>query len=208
MEVFKTNLFLVFLIILFFKIHKAEDQDDCITDSDNITICSIEKGKEINQNLNINYSPIKIKVDYTYSNQPESMQKETFLKLKSLIDETALEFQKFLKVRHIIEKDLKEEINFIKGNCSLTEFNENFLDSFKENDIVIFIFLKSLKSTTLASSRPCYYDNNNRPIFGLIYININHNKMKEAKFDRFIKEVLLHEMTHILVFYTPLLYKL
>ena len=111
MEYLKT--LLLFMII--FIIYTVKSQEIYIIENKNTTICSIKPNNELNTNIYIDYTPIKIKVDYTYFNT-KLIKKENLSILKSLINETIFEFRKFLKVKHHIEKNLKEKINNIKDN--------------------------------------------------------------------------------------------
>jgi len=203
MEYLKT----LFLFMIFFIIHMIKSQEICIIENKDTTICSIRPNNELNTNTHLDYTPIKTKVDYTYFNT-KLIKEENLAILKSLINETVFEFRKFLKVKHHIEKNLKEEISNIKDNCGLEDFDEKLLDDFNENDLIIFAYYKNLGLETIAQAGACFYDKNNRPIIGLLEINSGKEAFKNTDTKKFVKGVLLHEMTHILVFNKKLIYNL
>lgn len=195
------------LVLICILLNMTKNQEVCITEQNDIAICSIKTKSESNTNTDKDYIPIRIKVEYSYFDT-NLIDEENLLNLKSLINETVFEFRKFLKVRHQIEKNLKEEINTIKVNCGFEEFNEKLLNNFNDNDIIIFIYYKNLGLDIIAQSGACFYDNNNRPIIGLLIINSGKEAFKTSGNDKYVKGILMHEMTHILAFNEELIYKL
>ena len=195
------------LVFICFLINISKNQEVCIATPNEATICSIKPQNELSSYTNIDFTPIKIKVEYTYFDTT-LISEENLSKLKSLINEVISEFRKFLKVRHYIEKNLKEEINNIKDKCGFEDFNEKLLDNFNENDIIIFIYYKNLGLNTVAQAGPCFHDKNKRPIIGLLHINSGQKAFKSSDKDKYVKGVLMHEMTHILAFNQKLIYEL
>ena len=65
------------------------------------------------------------------------------------------------------------------------------------------MFDSSLGSQTLAAATPCALANNNRPIAGVVYINTNLN-FDKTNINLYMKNILLHEITHVLVFHPGL----
>ena len=51
----------------------------------------------------IEYTPIKIKIDYSSLTKIDSITDEAIAKIKELIESTVSEFQKILKIRHVNE---------------------------------------------------------------------------------------------------------
>ena len=82
------------------------------------------------------------------------------------------------------------------------------MDDFNENDIIFFVFYKNLGLETIAQAGACFYDKNNRPIIGLLEINSGKDAFKNSDNKKFVKGVLLHEITHILAFNERILYNL
>ena len=194
-------------VMIFFMIHMIKSQEVCLIENENTKICSIKPNNELNTNIDTDFTKIRIKVEYTYFNT-EKISEEKLSKLKSLINETIFEFRKFLKVKHHIYKNMKEEISNIKDKCKLENFDAKLLDDFNENDIIIFAFYKNLGLETIAQAGPCFNDTNNRPIIGLLEINSEKDAFENSEKNKYVKRVLLHEITHILVFSPKLLYNL
>ena len=171
------NLYLIFFVLLFERAYSQKEKTD------------------------INYTPIKIKNEFKFLVKPNNIKDESYEKLKYFIEETTSEIQKFLKVQHtILNKNLKEEINNITEVCSINELNSNVLDYFEEYDLIIFYEFKTLPFDVIASAKPCYFDNNIRPIFGRVNLR-NTNDYKDEGKEKYFKFILLHEITHILVFH-------
>ena len=146
----------------------------------------------------VNYTPIKIKIDYSNFQKPDSMSEETYINIKNSIENTTLEFQKFLKVQHIRDRIIL--IEEVKNNCSII-VDHNFEKNFIEYDTIIFPkFLPSTTESYIAKAGSCYYDEINRPLIGLLYINNEKINFDAKNSNIYTKTVLLHEMTHILVF--------
>ena len=155
------------------------------------------------------FTTIKMKVDYSSFTKTASMTDATFTKIKQIIDETILEFQKFLKVKHsnlnlgsVAEKKIKE-------SCKVTALDSNWRRFLIDYDIVIFPILDNneLGNQALAGATHCLIENNlKRPIAGFVYINPNLS-FTLTNTESYIKQILLHEITHILVF-NPFLFQL
>ena len=110
-------------------------------------------GIEEKRRLAIDYSPIKIGVDYASFSKPDLMSNDSYNKIKSLIEETISEFQKFLKVQHI-EIDLSGQDESIKKTCKLNAIDGYYVNNFKNNDVVIFpTFNSELDDQELSSAK-------------------------------------------------------
>ena len=57
--------------------------------------------EESKRRLSNEYTNIKIKLDYSSCTKPSQMDNKIFSEIKSLIQETVDEIQKFLKVQHV-----------------------------------------------------------------------------------------------------------
>ena len=153
------------------------------------------------------FTPIKIGVDYSSFIKPSSLSSKNFENIKYLIEETIKEFQRFLKVQHE-DIDLTGEKDTIIDYCELSSIGNGYRNYLIDNDVIIFpTFDDSLGSEVIAAALFCIMTNNYRPIAGVLYLN------PELSFDKkntntFMKNILLHEMTHILVFHPYLLEKL
>ena len=154
------------------------------------------------------YQPIKIKADYTNLQIIEPVKNSTLKLIKQAIEETLSEFSKFLNVQHknIGLKGIKEQI---KAACQLDDIDNDYENYLIDNDVVIFPYFRNdLNPTTIAAAAYCLYDINTfQPYFGVLCINANIQLYKKNT-KRYLKTVLLHEITHILVFHPSLLKKL
>ena len=175
--------------------------------------CGASKLKIKYQSLNIKktnsksrkYTPIKIGFDFTPFEKPDSMDSTTLSKVISIIKETRDDFAKFLKVRHQ-KIDLSEDKEKIMENCGINKIGTNYKDFLKNNDVIIFSTFQALGDTTLAAAGTCLTDDEEmpRPIAGRLLINPNINfEIKNTEI--FLKYLLLHEITHVLVFNPRLL---
>ena len=150
------------------------------------------------------YTPIKIGVDYTPFTKPTSMSTSTYNKVKSYIDDTIKEFQKFLKVQHE-DFDLSNQLSELKEYCDLNSVGSNYKNFLIDNDVIIFpSFDSTLDKSILAAATFCLLRSDYRPLAGVVYINPN-KAFEQKNIDTYMKHLLLHEMTHILVFHPTLL---
>ena len=158
------------------------------------------------RNLATEWTKIKIKVDYTSFKKPYNMDQTTFNKITYLIDETTKEFSEFIKIQHINIRLNKYVLLF---ECEIDSVALNYGNFLFDNDLVIFpSFEKTLDKSTLAAARYCLISSKDkRPCAGNLYINRILSFDKENT-DLYIKHILLHEITHILVFEPYLLAQL
>ena len=203
----KNKLFLIISFIIKALIIKEINCFKCGADQLKINpgILNIAE-KDTKRKLDIEYQPLKIKVDYSSFNKTESISEESFNTAKKLIDETVKEFQKFLLIKHI-SINLSKLENEIKYRCNLETIDENYETFLMENDLVIFPFFDSIKTNTLAAAKYCLTTSDFRPIFGVLYINSNL-AFDMQNSDLYVKNLLLHEITHILLFNPNLFNKL
>ena len=146
------------------------------------------------------YTPIKIGYDFTTLKRPSSMTTSTFSTVKSILKETRTEFSKFLQISHK-PLDLSESLEDVMELCDLDTIGAGYADFLIDNDIIIFpMFESDLGSEVLAAAAPCLISTSNRPYGGVLYINTNLN-FNKANADMYLKNILIHEITHILVFH-------
>ena len=149
------------------------------------------------------YTPIKIGMDYTNFTKPSSMDDETFNKIKNIISDSLEDFKKFLQIQHV-DIDLDGQEDEIKKDCEIQEISSDYRNFLINNDVIVFpSFSDELGFDVLASATACLmygFDSKIiRPIGGNLYISSDLSFDKENT-DIFLKNVLLHEITHILVF--------
>ena len=146
------------------------------------------------------YTPIKIGYDFTTLQRPSSMTTSTYSLVKSLLQQTRVEFSKFVQVQHT-NFDLSGSADDIKELCELDTIGAGYADFLVNNDVIIFPqFDSDLGSNVLAAAAPCIVTNSNRPYGGVLYINTNLN-FNKGNTNQYLKNILLHEITHILVFH-------
>ena len=146
------------------------------------------------------YRPIEIAYDFTTLKQPSSMSSSIFETVKSILKETRNEFSKILQVQHT-DIDLSESAEDIMDACELSNIGEGYKDFLVDNDLIIFPMFDSLENEVLAAAAPCLlHPETHRPIGGVVYINNNLN-FDKTNINFYMKNILLHEITHVLVFH-------
>ena len=168
-------------------------------------ILKIHENKK-KRRLDSEYKPLKIKIDFSSFEKPDSMNEETFNYAKQLIDDTALDFEKFLKIKHT-DYNITGQENEIKSRCNIKNIDKDYGNFLIENDLVIFPLFYPIKETASSAAKHCLINSDFRPIFGVLYINQNLAFTKKNT-ELYIKYLLLHEITHILIFSPDLLSKL
>ena len=157
------------------------------------------------------YTPIKIGMDYSSFTRPSSMSTTDFNTIRSVIEETLTEFQKFLKIQHV-DIDLTGAQETIMDGCDLDTVSSDYSNFLINNDVIVFpSFSSSLGQNVLAAAGSCLTyrlsSTKSRPVAGVLYIN------PKLAFDKtntkeYMKHLLLHEITHILIFSPNLLQSL
>ena len=161
----------------------------------NVTEHKVHKNSALKSS---SYTPIAIGYDFTTLKQPNSMSSSIFSKLKSLLQETREEFSKILQVRHT-NINLTEYIEDIIDICEVYTIGKDYPNFLISNDLIIFPMFKNL-GEGIAAAAPCIIDEHLRPIAGVLYLNDKLNfEMINSKF--YMKNILLHEITHILAFH-------
>jgi len=206
MKSMKFTLGLISILLLMSSTYEINNST-CGADDLKINPINLEFDKETTQKINkkvtaASYTPIKIGMDYTSFQRPSSMSTENFNIIKGVIDETTQEFSKFLKVQHV-NIDLSGAEDKIKQGCSVDSIGSDYKNFLINNDLIIFpTFSDELGSNVLAAAGYCLSINVNsrkRPIAGILLINqtLSFDKQNTKEY---MKSLLLHEMTHILVF--------
>ena len=128
------------------------------------------------------------------------MYSSIFETVKNVLKETRNEFNKILQVQHI-DIDLTGVIEDIIEGCLLSTIGEGYEDFLIDNDLIIFPMFDALPSGTLAAAAPSILNvEPNRPISGILYIN-NNLDLGKTNTIFYMKNILLHEITHILFFH-------
>ena len=165
-----------------------------------IDLSSKIKNSSIKNVKSSSYTPIAIGYDFSTLSRPSSMTSTVFSNVKSLLQETRQEFSKFVQVQHE-EFDLTGLKSTIMDVCALDVIGQDYPNFLIDNDIIIFPMFESLDDGVLAAAAPCIIaSKTHRPYGGILYINSNLNfNIKNTK--AYMKQILLHEITHILVFH-------
>ena len=128
------------------------------------------------------------------------MSSSIFETVKTILKETRNEFSKILQVQHN-DIDLTGAAEDIMEGCLLSTIGEGYEDFLIDNDLIIFPMFDTLPSGVLAAAAPCLlHPETNRPVGGIVYIN-NNLDLGKTNTNFYMKNILLHEITHILVFH-------
>ena len=145
------------------------------------------------------YTPIKIKMDYTYL---ESQGKSEYLttKVKDVLDKTISIFESLLSVNHI---EFKFENIHATYYCGIKKYSNDIINRGKDYDLVIFpYFNDSLASTSIqAAATACLaIEDTMQPKMGIVMINPNLN-FHQQNSEKFLKLLFLHELSHVLIYH-------
>ena len=175
--------------------------------------CGVEKLKINPKRLNFtklnkmdttsssSYVPFSMGFDFSSFTKPSSMSSSVFSKIKSIILETANEFRKFLQIQHQGLSLTDETKAFFMDACAVNKVGSNFNNYFKFYDLIVFPSFENLGDYTIAAAGACVANTEKkvRPVAGVLYINTNIDFTK-TNIELYMKSILLHEITHILVF--------
>ena len=154
------------------------------------------------------HTSIKIYADYSNLKTSDTINSETLSKIIGIIDQTCKEFNKFIKIEHI-NFELNGLENSIKENCEINALGPNYENYLVDNDIIIFpSFDSTLGSGVLAAAGLCLFSSSNlRPFAGILLINPNLSfEIKNTEL--YMKNLIFHELTHVLVFNPELMKQL
>jgi leishmanolysin len=195
------------LLLILFKIEIIICTSKCGTDTlkirpKKLNLTSKVETSSIKSTNSDSYTPIKIGYDFTTLKKPSTMNATIFSDVKSILKETREEFSKILQVQHK-DFDLTNKLNEIKYYCDLNTIGTDYPNFLIRNDLIIFPMFYSFSEGILAAAAPCIIDENNRPFGGVLYINkkLDFNKVNTKLY---MKNLLLHEITHILAFHPNL----
>ena len=160
---------------------------------------SMHKTKKNNALRASSYTPIKIGYDFTSLKRPSSMSSSVFTNVKSLLQETRKEFSKILQIKHT-NIDLSNYLGDIIDVCEVYSIGADYKNFLIDNDLIIFPMFDSLDEGVLAAAAPCIIDEYSRPIAGVLFIN-NKLNFEITNANYYMKNLLLHEITHILAFH-------
>ena len=165
-----------------------------------ITFKSIKKNPNLSKvNAEI-YKPIAIGYDFSTLQRPSSMTISTYNNIKSALKGVSEEFSKFLKISHR-EISLEGKKQVIMDYCDLSVIGADYENYLIKNDVIIFPkFNSSLNTNVIAAAKPCIIESRtSHPYGGVLYLNQEIN-FSDKNINIYMKNILLHEITHILIF--------
>ena len=197
----KINLLLILLLININFIQSFKCGADQIKlNPKSITFSSSKKTQNLSKANAESETPLVIGYDFSTLQRPSSMTTTTYNNIKSALIGVTEEFSKFLKISHR-QISLKGMKNTIMDYCGLSVIGADYENFLIKNDIIIFPqFDSSLDSSVIAAAGACIIEkDSNHPYGGVLYINPNIN-FGDKNINVYMKNILLHEITHILIF--------
>ena len=160
----------------------------------NITSNNIENKRKLSNQ----YTPIKIKYDFTYLKSQNYLNPKDLNDLIKVFNDISYYLSSLLSIIHI---DLTVETKYIKNSCDIPVFSSDITQSLYIHDILIFPMINTeMEDEVLAQAWTCLtLNSNSRPVAGVVEINPNFSLIKIDS-DYYIKYLLMHEISHILGF--------
>ena len=202
----KNIIFILFIGIQFFQINSQRCGTDLIKKSPKILdISHIEEENKKRKLVDL-LVPLKIKVDMEYLKAQKLTDDTTNEKLEGIFNEITQTFSKLLSNYRVALPD--DYSNAIKNSCGIDKMEEETKRGFLKYDILIFPKINnSMDKNILAAASPCLISNKKyKPMAGIVLINY-YLSFKED-FNYYMKNLLLHELTHVLGFYPDVLQSL
>ena len=143
------------------------------------------------------YTPIKIKYDYSQLIEQDYLSGNDLNDLINLFSEVGESFRSLLSIVH---EDILVDTDDLKNHCEIDTYSSDIYKSLITHDILIFPVINTeMDEYTMAQSWVCLYANNFRPTVGVVEINPNFSLYQiDAAYS--MKYLLLHEISHILGF--------
>ena len=152
------------------------------------------------------YTPIKIKLDYSYLDSQQNSDETRITKIKKVLDNTLTYFEKLLSVLHT---DFSYQPTHFKTYCKIPVFGSDYNTWGYDNDLVIIpYFSDTLQSSVLAAATACVaISETMEPKMGVIMINPNLD-FSYTNSERFLTMLFLHEISHVLIFHQAFFFSL
>ena len=152
------------------------------------------------------YTPIKIKLDYSYLDSQQNSDETRITKIKKVLDNTLTYFEKLLSVLHT---DFSYQPTHFKTFCKIPVFGSDYNSWGYDNDLVIIpYFSDTLQSSVLAAATACVaISETMEPKMGVIMINPNLD-FSYTNSERFLTMLFLHEISHVLIFHQAFFFSL
>ena len=141
------------------------------------------------------YHSMSFFVDYTQLDR-DSVSNSYKIFLKEAISSTLNLFSELLKVKRTKKISIKNPFE-----CSeYIKYYDKSIEKGVDKDIILIPIIDETLGFTLASATSCFLNHDDhRPIMGFILLNNNYS-MKKKNAKEFLIMLLLHEITHVLVF--------
>ena len=153
---------------------------------------------ENRRRLQTYYTPINIKLDYSYLESQKNSEELTN-NLKKILDKTITYFSKLLSVIHT---DFKYSPEHFKTYCKIPVFGKDYKDWGKDYDLVIIpYFSQNIGDEVQAAATACVaISETMQPKVGVIMINPKLD-FSHTNTERFLEMLFLHEISHVLIFH-------
>ena len=165
-----------------------------------------EKDIDNKRKLSTDYTPLNIKLDFTYLESQQFLQSKDLNDLKELFNEVISYINILFSVKH---SNINLSKNMIENYCGIPKYSSNLEQSFLTHDLLIFPYINiNMSEYTLAQAWTCLIlSSNSRPLVGVVEINPNFSLNKiDTSFH--MKYILLHEISHVLGFNSGMFEKL
>ena len=191
------NVFFIIISISFMNVLSFNCGSNKINQT--IHVVPSPESKESKRKLDTKYTPIKIKMDYTYL---ESQGKNNYLtnKVKNVLEKTISIFESLLSVNHA---NFQYKEIYASYYCGIQNYDKDIINWGSQYDLVIFpYFNDSLVSTPIqAAATACLaIESTMKPKMGVIMINPNLS-FDQQNSEKFLELLFLHEMSHVLIFH-------
>ena len=160
--------------------------------------------EEIDRNrklsVDLNFEPIKIKVDYTQLKIDTKYHPDIFDTIKESLDSAVHYFESLLFVQHYFISTKNHK--YFENACEIDNVDEDIQFWMSNYDLVLFpsFSYDDPVPNVYASAFSCLLINEiKRPIAGKISIE-NNMDFKRNNIKIFLQTILFHELTHIFVF--------
>ena len=155
------------------------------------------KSSNVKRQLSTSYTPISIKVDYTYLEYQNILSADNLSKLKSVIEETITAFSALLKVKH---QDTEIDKSKIIEYCEIPKISDSYSKFLYENDVLLLPYVDTeFDEEVLAAASACLMLSDYQPKVGVLALNAKMT-FTQKDTDNYLKMLLLHEITHVLIF--------
>ena len=144
------------------------------------------------------YTPIQIKMDYSYLESQKNSE-QLIERIKKVLNKTVSYFSKLLSVLH---EDFYYQPEHFKTYCKIPTFGSDYITYGLDYDIVIIpYFSDTIGSSVQAAATACVaISETMKPKMGVIMINPNLD-FSYTNSEYFLEMLFLHEMSHIFIFH-------